>query len=419
MSFAKDEYGETMHFAADLHLHSRFAKGVSPAMTLENIALWAQRKGVDLLGTGDCLQPQWLEEIEAHTLEAEPGLLALKPEIEKAVHARLPEGLRRPLRFVLSTEVDCVPAGKGEMTGLHQLLYFPSLAVAREFAARVARRGDLQQGRPVLALSARELLRGARDFDRVHVTAPHVMNPWFSVLGIVGGELSVEEVYGDELPNLWAVETGLTSNPAMCRRVPGLDRFGLYSCSDAHSLENIGRECTLLDIEPGYDALMAALRAGTTGHIKGTLKFPLELTRYFLNWCSRCQEPFDAWPGCPTCGKKLTMGSRDRMGKLREVRLQPVFPDRSPPFEALRPLSYLVAEVEKKKPDTTGVRRVAGGIVDQLGSERQVLTEAGPADLLRVTKPEIAQAILAQRTGAVSRKSASAHTQLGQGGFDF
>jgi DNA helicase-2/ATP-dependent DNA helicase PcrA len=413
LSFGADDYGQDMRFAADLHLHSRFASGVSPAMTVENIALWAQRKGVDLLGTGDCLQPQWLAEIEASTLEAEPGFLALKPEIEKAVQARLPEGLRRSLRFVLSTEVNCAAPGTDEMRGIHQLIYFPSLAVVREFAARIAKKGDLQEGRPTLALAPRDLVRGARDFDRVHVAAPHVMNPWFSVLGVVGGKLSAEEVYGDELPNLWAVETGLTSDPAMCRRVPGLDRFGLYSCSDAHSLENLGRECTLLDIEPHYDALMAALRAGTTEQTKGTLKFPLGLTRHFLNWCSQCQEPFDAWPDCPGCGRKLTMGSRDRLEKLQAARLQPVHRDDAPPFEALRPLSYIIGAVAQKKPDTVGVRRVAGEIVDHLGSERHVLTAAEPAELLRVTTPEIAQAILDQRTGDVSRRFAL--TQLGQG----
>src|SRR5882762_7394371 len=104
-----------MRFAADLHLHSRFASGVSPAMTMENIALWAQRKGVDLLGTGDCLQPQWLAEIEEHTIEAESGLRMLKPETEKAVHARLPSGLHRSVRFVLSTEVNCAAPGTDEM----------------------------------------------------------------------------------------------------------------------------------------------------------------------------------------------------------------------------------------------------------------------------------------------------------------
>ncbi len=409
-----------MLFAADLHLHSRYASGVSPAMTIENIALWAQRKGVDLLGTGDCLQPQWLDEIQASTIEAESGLLALKPDVEKQAHARLPEGLRRSLRFVLSTEVNCVKPGKTEMTGIHQLIYFPSLAVAREFAARIARKGDLAEGRPTLSLSPKDLVRGAANFERVHVAAPHVMNPWFSVLGVVGGEISVETVYEDLLQNVLAIETGLTSNPLMCRRVPSLDRFGLYSCSDAHSLENIGRECTLLDIEPSYDALVAALRAGTGDKIVGTLKFPIELTRYFLNWCSNCKEPFDHWPSCPQCHRKLTKGSRDRMAELEGTkdRPEPVFPETAPPFEAIKPLSYVIAEVEGKKPDAVGVRRTAGEIVEQLGPERHVLTEAGPAELISATTPEIAQAIVNQRTGAVSRRT-DYRVQLGQDGFQF
>lgn len=402
-----------MLFAADLHLHSRFASGVSPAMTLENIALWAQRKGVDLLGTGDCLQPQWLAEIEAGLTEAEPGWFALKPEIERAVHARLPASLRRSLRFVLSTEVNCVPPGVEEMRGIHQLIYFPSFAVVREFAARIGRKGDLQEGRPTVALSVRDLVRGARDFDRVRVAAPHVMNPWFSVLGVVGGALSVGEIYGDERPNLWAVETGLTSNPVMCRRVSSLDGSGLYSCSDAHSLENLGRECTLLDIEPGYDALMVAMRGGTTAHgVVGTFKFPLELTRYYLNWCNSCKTPFDAWPACPKCGKRLTMGSRDRLELIAPDRKLPAMPAAAPPFKALRPLAYVIAGVEGKKPDSVAVRRAAGELVDQLGSEREVLTATPLSELLRVAPPLVVQAIVNQREGAQP-------VELGQAGLGF
>lgn len=391
-------------------------------MTLENIALWAQRKGVDLLGTGDCLQPQWLDEIEALTFEAEPGFLALKPEVEKEVQARLPEKLRRSLRFVLSTEVNCVASGKREITGIHQLIYFPSMAEARKFAGRIAKKGDLVEGRPTLALSPRDLVRGVADFDRVHVAAPHVMNPWFSVLGIVGGGISAEEIYGDQLTNLWAIETGLTSNPAMCRRVPSLDRFGLYCCSDAHSLDNVGRECTLLDIEPNYDALMTALRTGTDDKIKGTLKFPIELTRYFLNWCSNCKEPFDQWPSCPQCHRSLTKGSRDRMSELdgTESRLKSEKRETEPGFEALRPLSYIIADVENKKPDTVGVRRIAGEMIDRLGPERYILTEAKPSELSTVTTTELAKAILEQREGEVSVKfDPAALVPHGQSGFGF
>lgn len=408
-----------MRFAADLHLHSRYSSAVSPAMTLENIALWAQRKGVDLLGTGDCLQPQWLAEIEAHTVEAEPGLRMLKPDVEKTVHAKLPEGLRQSLRFVLSTEVNCVPPGTDEMEGLHQLIYFPSLTVASEFAVRVGKLGDLQEGRPTLGMSAKNLLKGTRNFDRVWQAPAHVMNPWFSALGIVGGATSLDKVYGDELPGLLAVETGLTSDPIMCRRVPSVDRFGLFSCSDAHSLGNLGRECTLLEIEPSYDALMAALRAGTNDRVRGTLKFPLLLTRYYWNWCSHCKTSFEA-KICPQCSRKLTMGSRDRLEKLDGVRAEPVWPAGTPPSEALAPLTDVIGLVKRKNPDSAGVRREAAELIDQLGRhERFILTEARAAALMRVTTPEIAGAIIRQRTGAISRLDGAGRGELGQGGFGF
>lgn len=405
--------------ATDLHLHSPFSDAVSPEMTLENIARWAQRKGVDVLGTGDCLQPQWLAEIEAQTEEAEPGLRKLKPAVEKAVHARLPAGLRRSLRFVLSTEVNCAPKGTDPMKGLHQLLYFPSLAVAREFAVRISSKGDLQDGRPTLRVSAPELLKGTRNFERVFQAPAHVMNPWFSALGVIGGELALDKVYGDELPHLLAVETGLTSDPAMCRRVPSLDRFGLFSCSDAHSLENLGRECTLLDVEPGYDAIMAALRTGTDDHVKGTLKVPLEFTRYYRNWCSQCKDTFAA-KICPKCGRSLTIGSHDRLEQLVGIRPAPVWPRHCPPSEALLPLAVVIALVDGRPPDSEVAARDAGEIVDQLGQhERYILTQASLEELLTVTKPEIAGAILSQRTGAISRGGGSGPRRLGQDDFGF
>lgn len=408
-----------MNFAADLHLHSRFSSAVSPAMTIENIALRAQRKGVDLLGTGDCLQPQWLAEIEAQTEEAEPGLRMLKPAIEKAVHARLPVGLRRSLRFVLSTEVNCAPRGTVSMNGLHQLLYFPSLAVAREFAVRISAKGDLQDGRPTLAISARELLKVTRNFERVYQAPAHVMNPWFSALGVIGGALALDKVYGDDLPHLLAVETGLTSDPAMCRRVPSLDRFGLFSCSDAHSLENLGRECTLLDVEPHYDAIMAALRAGKGEQVRGTLKFPLECTQYYHNWCSACQETF-VDKTCPECGRFLTVGSRDHLLQLDGVRPEPVWPEGQLPAEALRPLAWVIGRVERKNPEGVAARREAGEMVNQLGRhERYILTESSLEELLTATKPEITDFILEQRTGAISRGGGSGPGRLGQLGLGF
>ncbi len=404
--------------AIDLHLHSLFSKGVSPDMTLENIALWAQRKGVDLLGTGDCLQPQWLAEIEEKTEEAEPGLRCLKPAVVRSIQARLPAGLHRSLRFVLSTEVNCAPKGTEEMKGLHQLLYFPSLEAVREFAGRAAKHGDLSQGRPTLAVSARSLLRGTSDYDRVWQAPAHVMNPWFSVFGVIGGETALEHIYGEDLPRLLAIETGLTSDPRMCRRVPGLDRFGLFSCSDAHSLENLGRECTLLDTELSYDAIMAALRTGRSGQMRGTLKVPLVFTRYYHNWCSGCKDAF-AGKTCPKCGKLLTIGSRDRLSQLAGIRPDPVWPEHAPVFESLLPLAVVIAAVAGRPPDSAVARREAGEMIDRLGRhERFILTEASLDELLTVTPPEMAAAVLNQRTGAISRGRGAGPLELGQLGFE-
>jgi DNA helicase-2/ATP-dependent DNA helicase PcrA len=385
-----------MRFAADLHLHSRYAGGVSPAMTIENIALWAQRKGVDLLATGDCLQADWLHEIETKLTPAESGLFALRPDIESALHEKLPAHLHRPLRFVLSTEVNCGPPGTRPLGGIHHLIYFPSLESIHTFREKLLPFGHLQEGRPDLTLTSRQLLDLVLQHDPAcHLAPAHVFNPWFSALGTIGGSRSLDAVFGDLTPRLLAAETGLTSTPPMCRRVSSLDRLALFSCSDAHSLDNIGREWTLLDIEPSYTALFAALRSGSPQHILGTRKFPLHRTRYFLNWCGQCQENFDA-KLCPKCRRPLVDGSRDRLEKIAD-RSTPLFPSATSPFQELLPLATLIAQLNNRKPDSDIVTTLSRQLIDTVGHERFLLTEATADDIARAGIPQIATALLAQR----------------------
>jgi len=385
-----------MRLAADLHLHSRFSKGVSPAMTLENIAIFALRKGIDLLGTGDCLQSEWLREIEEATFEAEPGLLALKPDYDKRVWSRVPEGLRRPLRFVLSTEVNCQPPPKGEFEGIHTLIYIRSLESVHQFRQTVSAYGDLSEGRPTLNLNCLELLDRVLDNgENCHFAPAHVFNPWFSALGTVGGESSLDELFVDHTANLVAVETGLTSTPPMCRRVSSLDRHALFSCSDAHSLENLGRECTIVDIEPSYNALFSAIRGDTSGQVVETLKYPLYRTRYFLNWCSECKEPADALV-CPVCRRTLTTGSRDRLEQIADRIKSPslVF---DPPHRELLPLAEVVGQLLQLRPQSPVVKRICQKLLETVGHERFVLTSATEKEIARETTPQLARAILAQR----------------------
>ena len=383
--------------AVDLHLHSRYSGAVSPEMTVENIARQAQCKGLDLLGTGDCLQADWLREIEATMQEAERGLLALRPEVEAAVAQRLPAGLRRSLRYVLSTEVCCAPPGTGDREGIHHLVYFPSLGSVRRFREKIARYGDLRDGRPTLQIESWRLLEMVLAHEAgCHLAPAHVFNPWYSTLGTVSGGRSLEAVFDDLAPLLLAVETGLTSTPPMCRRVSSLDRHALYSCSDAHSLKNLGRECTLLDIEPGYAALFAALRSGAKENFIGTLKFPLEYTPYFRNRCGACQEAFDG-TGCPRCGGPLVPGSRDRLEAIAD-RKEPVYPDYAPPFRELLPLAHVLAAFLRVGPESKGVLEFHDRLLRSLGHERFILTEASYEAIAQADTPQLAKVIIGLRT---------------------
>lgn len=386
-----------MRFAADLHLHSRYAGGVSPKMTLENIARWAQLKGVDLLGTGDCLQGDWLKEIEATLVEAEPGFFALRPELEEKIARTLPASVRRSLRWLLSTEVHCAPPGTRELGGIHHLIYFPTVESARRFREKMWSHGHLEEGRPMLNLDSRQLFEAVLAHDEAcHLAPAHVFNPWYSTLGTTSGGRTVEEVFGELASCLLAVETGLTSTPQMCRRVSSLDRFTLYSNSDAHSLENIGRECTVLEIEPSYDALFAALRTGDPRALLRTWKFPLERTRYYLNRCGICQESFDAQK-CPHCGRALVMGARDRLEIVAD-RSEPVFPRETPPFRELLPLADVIGELLGVKRDNASVSRLSERLVAELGHERFILTEATHEAIAQASTGQLARAIVEQRT---------------------
>lgn len=366
-------------------------------MTLVNIAAWAQRKGLDLLGTGDCLQADWLREIERSASPAEPGWLALRPEVAEAASRALPPRLRRPLRFVLSTEVCCAPPGTPELGGLHHLIYFSSLESVRRFRERVAPFGDLREGRPTLAIDSRQLLEIVLAHgDDCHLAPAHVFNPWYSSLGSVSGERTLDAVFGEHTSRLLAAEMGLTSTPPMCWRVSTLDRHALFCCSDAHSLENLGRECTLLDIEPDYAALFAALRDGTRPRTRGLIKFPIERTRYYRNRCGVCKKSFDG-QRCPRCGRPLAIGSRDRL-ELVADRREPLVPPEAPPCQQVLPLAYVLAEQMGVARDSKSVRQHYDRLLAALGNERHILTEATEEEIAAASTPQLARAIVGQRT---------------------
>lgn len=386
-----------MRFIADLHLHSRYSTAVSSAMTVETIARWAQRKGLNLLGTGDCLQTDWLREVENAVYESERGFFALRPEIEERIAATLPPRLRHPVRFVLSTEVNCAPRPGKEIQGIHFLIFFPSFESVRRFREKLLPHGDLRQGRPTLDLSPIQLLELLLDHDEECYFVPaHVINPWFSALGTVGGSASLEEIFGDLALAIPLIETGLTSTPFTCRRLSCLDGKALFSNSDAHSPNNMGREYTVLQIEPDYRALFSALREGSSRNIIGTVKYPLRLAKYYLNWCSSCQTSFAA-SSCPKCGGNLVPGARDRLEQIAD-RKQPILPFDSPPFQERLPLPELVATTLQQNVESKAVERLCRQMINTVGNERTILMEASEEQLAAEVTPQFARVIIRQRT---------------------
>ncbi len=250
-----------MKLVADLHIHSHFSRATSPNLTFEQLARWAQLKGVQVVGTGDIAHPGWLAEMREKLEPAEEGFFRLKPDLAPAVQAQVPPACQAPVRFVLGGEISNIYKRGGQTRKVHNVVFAPSFAAVERLQARLERIGNIRaDGRPILGLDSRDLLEIVLEVDPACRLIPaHIWTPWFSLLGSKSGFNSVEECFADLTPHIFALETGLSADPPMNWRVSGLDRYTLVSNSDAHSPEKLGREATLFDCELAYGALFGAL----------------------------------------------------------------------------------------------------------------------------------------------------------------
>lgn len=386
--------------AVDLHTHSHHSAHVSKHMTWDNILPAACNKGLDLMSTGDCLQPEWLTQIEVNFIENGSGLLIPHPDFSRACLSRIPERLHRSLHFVLGTEVSCVPPGTPHEHGIHHLLFFRSLSSARRFAGRVAKYGNLRKGRPSLRLTSRQLLEIVLlHGDGAELTPAHLLTPYHSALGSISGKDALYYLFGDLTSHLLAVEMGLPATPEMCRRISSLDSHGLVACGDAHSLENIGREYTLLDVALTYRSLMEAIREPASDRVIGFVKLPPE--HVSVHWCG-CAGCSISYPGtqrndCPKCGALLTPGVRARASALATRTTTTHAPPTAASTRQLLPLSELLAGLAGTRRDTEAIRRQHAHLLDRLGCERHILNEASPESIARHHNPSLARLIARQR----------------------
>lgn len=384
-----------MKVIADLHVHSRYSRATSEAMTLENTAYFAAVKGLDLVGTGDFTYPAWLAELAA-SLEEEPG--------REGIYA-LKSGKSR-VRFVLQTEVCTVSEHGGRIRKVHHVILSPNFEVCEQINAVLAKYGDLSaDGRPTLSMSPAELVEVLHEVDpMVEVFPAHLWTPWYGAFGSKVGFNSMEECYEDEAKRVYALETGLSSDPPMNWRVSSLDRYTILSSSDSHSPypNRIGREATIFEVRRlTYAEIVGAIRSGDPLKVVATVETFPAYGKY--HWSGHRACAFSADPEtarklnntCPVCGRKLTIGVEQRVEELAD-RPRGYRPPRRPPFFYALPLEELLRAVSMKKPGAT-----YDAVVARFGSELHATLLANRGELEEVVGPEVADAIVRVRRGDV------------------
>jgi uncharacterized protein (TIGR00375 family) len=399
-----------MRFHADLHVHSKYSRATSRDLDLEHLAAWAARKGIGVVGTGDFTHPAWRAELKDKLVPAEPGLFRLRPEIERAIAAELPPACQATVRFMLSVEISTIYK-KGEKTRkVHHLIYAPDFATVDRISDRLARIGNIaSDGRPILGLDSRDLLEIALTSDPGAYFIPaHIWTPWFAALGSQSGFDSIKECYGDLADHIFAVETGLSSDPPMNWRLSMLDRYRLVSNSDAHSPGKLGREATTFDCALDYFAIRKALETGD-GYV-GTVEFFPEEGKYHLDGHRKCgiklspSETLAQGGRCPVCGGPMTIGVLHRVEALADRSEEEALP---PPTAGevsnLVALPEVLGEIAATGPQSKTVERNYGRLLASLGSELSILQSVPIEDIARADSSLVAEAIARLRAGQVIR----------------
>lgn len=396
-----------MEFISELHTHSKYAAACSEQLTLENMAVSSEQKGIQLIGTGDFSHPLWFNDIKNKLEEDTKGVFKLKGSSSKT-------------RFLLASEVSIHFSNKEgsnlgifDRTGVvkrwHNCLLAPSIEVVEQINERLGRFGNLSSdGRPQLAISASELVELMHSIsDDIMVYPAHAWTPWFGVFGSLSGFDSIEEAYEDQAMHVYALETGLSADPQMCWRLSKLDKYAIISGGDAHSIPKQGREATVLEFErqPSYSDVIDQIK---NKKFKYTIEFYPEEGKYHFDGHRKCNVSLSPEESakynnvCPVCRKPLTLGVLHRVNELADR--EPGFvPKGAVPFVHAIPLQEVLAFISKKTVYSTYVKSTYAKMIEKFGTEMNVLLRADLEEIREADK-DIAQAIGNIRENHVSIK---------------
>ncbi|MGB9675076.1 MAG: endonuclease Q family protein [Candidatus Nanoarchaeia archaeon] len=377
-----------MQLFADLHIHSRFSRACSTALNLDNLVKWAKIKGLQILGTGDFTHPGWLAELK-QTLHTEQEQLFLYKDIF----------------FLLTTEVSNIFEYQKNVKKVHHVILAPNFEVVEQINSFLSKYGNLSvDGRPTLFLSPPEMLEGLNQISsKIEVFPAHIWTPHFSLFGSNSGFDSLDDCYQDKKHKIHAIETGMSSDPAMNWRLSELDDLQILSFSDSHSFWpwRLGREATIFDLaKPSYENILTAIRSGVG--LTGTVETSPAYGKYHADGHRACgvwlePEQSEKYKNrCPKCGKPLTIGVLNRVEQLAD-RPRDFLPKHRPPFFTLLPLSELIASCLHTSPSSKSVFALYEKLLNAFGSEFEVLMNVPKEDLEKVSGEKLANLIIANR----------------------
>jgi DNA helicase II / ATP-dependent DNA helicase PcrA len=393
-----------MRFVADLHVHSRFSRATSREADLDGYHRWARIKGISVVGTGDFTHPGWLKELEEKLVEKD-GLYELKePPRGSPLEGLTPADTA--VRFIPTAEISSIYKKRGQVRKVHSLIGVRSLEQARKVGGKLAAIGNVaSDGRPILGLDPKDLFSILLDVAPDAFLIPaHVWTPWFSLFGSRSGFDLIEDCFEELTPLIFALETGLSSDPPMNWRWSALDGFRLVSNSDAHSPPNLGREANLFDTEQSWDGIVRALRTGEG--FDGTFEFYPEEGKYHFDGhraCGVCLDPAETPKTaglCPVCGKPVTVGVLARVLALAD-RPSAVQPRQSEGFRYIIPLPEMLSELTGAGAGSRAVTSLYARIIGAFGSEYAFLLDSAIEDIRRSQGTLLAEAVRRMREGRI------------------
>jgi uncharacterized protein (TIGR00375 family) len=392
-----------MRFIADFHIHSRYSRATSGDMIPEAIWKWAQLKGISVVGTGDYTHPKWFRELNDKLEPLGNGLFRLK---KAYCGNNVPPSCQGEVSFMLTTEISCIYSKNKRTRKVHCLVFVPDFASAARLSISLAKIGNINSdGRPILGLDAKELLKIVLDTSPEAMLVPaHAWTPHFSVFGAASGFDSLEECFEELTPNIYAIETGLSTDPAMNWRLSKLDGITLISNSDAHSPAKMGREANIFDTDMTYPAILEALK--TRKGFAGTIEFFPEEGKYHFDGhrdCGVSLTPKETKQHdflCPMCGKRVTVGVLHRVDLLAD-REEGARPAGAPPFKSIIPLPEIISETIRVGVSSKAVDAIYQKLLAELGNEFAILLDRPLADIERAGSPQLREAIERVRAGKV------------------